>query len=307
MRIVALFFLYAADAAALRIAVFGGTGLVGLQTCKTLVACGCEVTSISRNGDATIGSKFENESWLSQVNFVKADAAIEGSAAAALADGIDGAVSCIGTANVLELSDDGWLGRWAWSERSKRMYEENWAPNDLAVKIAKAAGAKRFVYVGASSDAEQGFAGPNPGLYTAKRDVALAARDAFGDGFTYIGPHLVVEKEDDARIKFTNSGLGKSLMSVNDFLGGVRNFGEDYTTKTRLTPPVPVADVARAIVASAMGKVEVEESVRSAGITVLSETNDRDQYMIEDLLRHVDGTQAIAALAQRAKAAGVTG
>jgi len=58
------------------------------------------------------------------------------------------------------------------------MYEQNYKPNANAVAAAKAAGAKHFVYVGVSTDAEQGFAGPNPGLYTGKRDAALAARDA---------------------------------------------------------------------------------------------------------------------------------
>ena len=68
---------------------------------------------------------------------------------------------------------------------------------------------------------------------------------------------------------------------------------------------MPVAELALAIAACVTGKVEVEESVRSAGRSTLSETQDKDQFMIEDPMRHVDGTEAIEALARKAKEAGV--
>ena len=55
----------------------------------------------------------------------------------------------------------------------------------------------------------------------------------------------------------------------------------------------------------ATGKVTVDESVRNAGMTVLDQVFEREQYEIKDLVRHVDGTDAIAALARRAEEAGV--
>ena len=45
--------------------------------------------------------------------------------------------------------------------------------------------------------------------------------------------------------------------------------------------------------------------MRSAGKSVLSEKQDKDQYKIEDPMRHVDGTEAIQALALKAREAGV--
>ena len=40
-------------------------------------------------------------------------------------------------------------------------------------------------------------------------------------------------------------------------------------------------------------------------MTLFTETYERDQYEIRDTMRHVDGTEAIRALARRAEAAGV--
>ena len=182
---------------------------------------------------------------------------------------------------------------------------ENYEPNVQVVEAAKSAGAQRFVFVGASSEAERGFAGPNPGLYTAKRAAALAALDAFGDGFTYIGPHLVVESKDAFAMKALNSGLANGLRALNDVIGDIRSFGPDYTTKTKLTPPVLLSDLALAIASCAIGKVQVDQTVRRAGQTVFSETRESDQYTIEDEMRHVDGTTAITALARRAEATGL--
>jgi uncharacterized protein YbjT (DUF2867 family) len=46
--------------APMRVAVFGGSGFIGSQVCKTLIACGCAVTSISLTGDAP-RSRFDGE------------------------------------------------------------------------------------------------------------------------------------------------------------------------------------------------------------------------------------------------------
>lgn len=285
-----------------RAAVFGGSGFIGSRCCKALSDVGAEVVSISRRG--TPPEWAADAPWSSKVRWVKADAAED--AAGPLAGGVDCVVSCIGSegGRLLAADADGWAG-WKWTDREKAAYSKNYDTNWKVVGAAKAAGAQRFVYVGVSSDAEQGFAGPNPGLYTGKRAVALAAREAFGDNFIYFGPHQVVEKADDVRLKFATSRFASGLRWLNDGVGEIRSFGPDYTTKTKLTPPIVLSDLALAIAAVATGRVDVEESSRNAGMTVFAETFERDQYDIKDVLRHVDGTDAIAALARRAEAAGM--
>ena len=287
-----------------RVAVFGGTGLVGSRCVKALSDMDVEVVSVSRSGAPPEWAS--GAAWTSSVRWVAADAEDEEAVAESLSGGVDCVVSCIGSAgrDLLAVSADGWSG-WSWTDMSKRAYAVNYEPNVNVVAAAKAAGAQRFVYVGASSDAEQGFAGPNPGLYTGKRAVALAAQEAFGDSFTYFGPHQVVESAKDPRLKFAKSGIADGLRAFNDVIGEIRSFGTDFTTKTRLAPPVVASTLALAMAASATGRVDVEPSMRSAGMTTFSETYERDQYEIQDLLCHVDGTEAITALAERAEAAGL--
>ena len=293
----------------MRVVVFGGTGLVGSHTCKALLACGCAVTSISRGGLRAESQPLLGESWVSQVDWQRADAAEDGAAAKVLEGGVDGVVSCIGSGDLQHASAEAWNG-WAWSDKSIRQWRENSEPNLKVVAAAKAAGVRRFAFVGVSSDSERGFGGPNPGLYSGKRAAALAARDAFGAEFTYFGPSAVAPRADDPRIKTLNGGLGRGLNAVNDFIGEIRSFGPDYTTSTRLAPPVPAADLALAIAACLSGSVAVEESVRASGMTLWTDMSggsvtclEREQTEIRDAMRHVDGTAAILELAERARRA----
>jgi NAD(P)-dependent dehydrogenase (short-subunit alcohol dehydrogenase family) len=289
------------DVQAMRVAVFGGSGFIGSRVCQELVSAGADVTSVSKSGRRPEWAA--DESWATQVRWVAADVTVDGAAAEALGDGVDGVVSCIGKGDLLYASNQGWSG-WAWTEFSRDLYAANALSNKQVVAAAKAAGAQRFVYVGVGSECEMGFGGPNPGLYMGKRDAALAARDAFGDTFTYFGPHVVVERNDDLRIKTANSVVARGLNSINDFLGDIRSFGPDYTTKTRLAVPVPVDRLAVGIAACVCGRVEVEETVREAGMTTYSEVREKEQQNTQDLLRHVDGTAAICELAARAEAGG---
>lgn len=298
----------------MRVAVFGGTGQIGSQVCQALIACGCAVSSISRSGAPAAA-----EPWTKQVSWIKADMGswdqaertwqcAEGAASSALAGvdgGVDCVVSCIGSGDLLKASADGWdVTGYKWSDESLKFYAENYEPNVRVIAAAKEAGASRFVLVGASSEVEQGFGGPNPGLYTGKRSAYLAALEAFGsDSFACIAPTSVVNSKDDARMKMANSGFFGGLRAVNDVIGEIRSFGPDYANQARLAPPALTADVALAVAATATGKVEIEESVRKAGMTTLNLVIEREQYEIADTLRHCDGNAAITALARKAEAA----
>ena len=141
----------------MKVAVYGGTGFVGSSVCKALFACGCAVTSISRTG--TPPARFDGESWVTEVNWIKANASEDGAAASALPEDVDTVISCIGDNRVMFADADGWSSGWGWSSRSRKQYNANYVPNVNVVEAAKSAGAQRFVYVGVSSDCEQGFGG----------------------------------------------------------------------------------------------------------------------------------------------------
>ena len=83
----------------MRVAVYGGTGLVGASVCKALIACGCAVTSISRTPNTPVLERFSGEQWISQVNWMEADVTADGAAAEVLGDGVDAVVSCIGSSS----------------------------------------------------------------------------------------------------------------------------------------------------------------------------------------------------------------
>ena len=293
-------------AAHYRVAVVGGSGFIGSHVCKALVARGCSVTSISRNGADTPGpiqmdgtqkrlaERFRGETWIDEVNWFAGDASNEDEAIAAFANGVDGVVCCVGSPGVLKMSKEAWNGN-KWSEESLRLYAQNHDANGVAAAAAKKAGAQRCALIGVSSDTETGFGGTQPGLFKGKRDSAADARAAFGDALTYFGPHQVVGSQD-FRLKALDSGWARGLIALNKAFGELGYRGEDYVTRARLTPPVSVDDLATAIAAAITGAVEVEPTERC----VIANDGGVDGVEICTTGRYVDGTAAIAKLAAEA-------
>ena len=189
-----LLLLFMGVASAMRVAVVGGTGLVGSRVCRALVnKYDCEVLSISRRGSAPAWA--QDQTWATKVQWQAADAAVEGAAATALEafGAVDSVVSCVGTRDMLNLDAS------STQERAKQKADAsraaNGPPNVQVVNAAKAANAKSYVYVGVASDAETGFSGATPGPYMGKREAAEAARELFGDNAIVFGPHRVYTDE----------------------------------------------------------------------------------------------------------------
>ena len=74
------------------IVVFGGNGFVGSRVVKELVLGGNKVTSISKSGN--LPKQFENEDWISKVNWEKGDPMLKDFGY--VLKNSDAAVSCMG-------------------------------------------------------------------------------------------------------------------------------------------------------------------------------------------------------------------
>ena len=133
-----------------RIAVFGGSGFVGSRVCKTLVDAGCDVISISRAGRAPKWAAAQP--WSAKVQWESADAL---TATRLPIGGIDGAVSCVGN---LRPSPE-WEGFFGLQWDLEVMRLENGLVNERIAEAARAAGARRFVYVSVSSMSSYACAG----------------------------------------------------------------------------------------------------------------------------------------------------
>ena len=83
--------------------------------------------------------------------------------------------------------------------------------------------------------------------------------------------------------------------------GGLGYRGEDFATRTSLTPPVCVMDLALAAAAAVTGDVDVDASER---VVMACDDGDVDAREVRTLGRHVDGTEAIGRLARQAEMSG---
>ena len=176
-------------AAALRVAVIGGTGFIGKRVCRQLVAAGCSVVSVSRRGAPP---ELENAgSWARDVEWVTADAFNLRSGEEKLVVGpVDAAVSLVGNCRPAP----SWAGFWGLHFDHEAGVRENGLVNEqIATYMKTACGARRMVFVTISSTAAKAFEGrwrtayvhvPQDGRFDAVRSsflVAVIAQDRWKD------------------------------------------------------------------------------------------------------------------------------
>lgn len=189
-----------------RIAVFGGSGYVGRRISRTLIGAGCEVVSISRNGqppnyycqdsyfsDGQEHRKEKLKNWSDLVTWVKYDVdkfnldpdqehLNQTDDTTTLLSflqrkNIDAAVSCIGDLQ----PDSEWLKSsfFGLGFDDERLFYTNGILNEKAMNIAKIANAKRFVYISVSYEVAKMVEGPLEGYMNGKRHAEHVAFDLF--------------------------------------------------------------------------------------------------------------------------------
>jgi len=240
---------------ALKVAVFGGSGFVGRRVCSTLVGAGCDVVSISRSG-APPSYYTDGEEWVDAVKWMKynGDDDIQ-------LPVVDAAVSCVG--NVQPSSE--WIQLFGLGFDNDKLRKENGYVNEKFCKMAKEAGAERFVYVSVSYEVAKALEGPIDGYLDGKRQTEHAACELFGaENTVVVGPSLIYGGKRFPKLgklyrSFVESAPAKAYVGGNDFL---RNLSvaplEDWVEKMLFSSPVDVDTVSRVISAGAMNMVKRE-------------------------------------------------
>ena len=277
----------ASRAAALRIAVFGGSGFIGSRVCEILSRANCQVVAVSRSGGPP--SWAMSDAWSTRVDWLAADATtMSGEELGA----IDAAVSCVG--NVRPSPD--WDGFWGlhWDDEAMRC--ENGEINECIVNLSRSAGARRFVYISVSYDTAKAFEGPMPGYLDGKRTAERSACTAFGQNSLVIGPSLVVGggRGGEFLIPLLSS---PPIMAYQKLLSGLQSLSSsaytDYLTRVALAPPSTVDEVARCVAAGAVGSIDASSfGPRQQGFF---DTNGCPASVAD--LPYVDGTKEIRRIA----------
>ena len=216
-----------------KVVVLGGSGFVGSRVVEKLAAAGAEVVSVSKSGAGANGVAVD----------LSTDACAD-----ALADAMKGAdvvVSCVG---VFDPADD------------DKARAGNGDFNVRGVNAAKAAGARRFVYVSVADIVKDTVGGAvMKGYFEGKSATERAVADAFpgdasflvkpsfiygGDAFS-LNPPRVTQQYGDVLVKLLGSGAVKAIAEKAP--------GPIALT---LAEPQSVDDVAAATAAAALGKCD---------------------------------------------------
>ena len=290
----------------MRVAVYGGSGFIGSRICKALVTAGCAVLSVSRTGQPPEWASVEP--WSSEVKWVAADVLSDG---AALEQGIDAAVCCIGNMRPAS-SWDGFFGlHWDY----ERLVRENGLVTARACEGARRAGARRMVVLSVSSSKKWAYGGALQGYIDGKLEAEAAARAAFGDAnIAVVGPSLVLGGGRFAGLLGPYAAICDSpaIRGQTRFFKAFKSGAssgwapQDAVNEVALTPPASVEAVAHAACACLLGTVA---AVRLDEFRQLTRAEDdiREVTKYKDAERgydfaYVDGTDQINRVAKESGA-----
>eukprot|EP00638_Chattonella_subsalsa_P004181 CAMPEP_0117760118 /NCGR_PEP_ID=MMETSP0947-20121206/16407_1 /TAXON_ID=44440 /ORGANISM="Chattonella subsalsa, Strain CCMP2191" /LENGTH=255 /DNA_ID=CAMNT_0005580683 /DNA_START=210 /DNA_END=977 /DNA_ORIENTATION=- len=224
-----------------KVAVLGGSGFVGSRVCEVLAERGCSVTSVSRTG--TIPSWAESKDWAEGVSWEQGNVLTDEAKVKALLKGCEAVVSTIGVIGfdnaILETG--------------------NGDANEQAVKIAKQAGVKKFVYVSVASAVEDAAGGVLAGYFDGKQRAEKAVKQSYPNEKSLIIKPSFIYGGDSFNVSPPRvpDGYGSFVESALS-LGFVRSVASvsPGPLAVALSPPVSVKTVAAAAAAGALGLVQ---------------------------------------------------
>lgn len=273
----------------LSIAVYGGSGFLGRRICKTLVGEGHDVISISRSGKPPAcytccndngGDGNGNGDWAEKVDWkshcivpvdVGASSGQDENTNAGIdfddleleLPPIDAAISCIGNINPAKDWDK--LTFFGLAYDDDLLYQQNGLVNECAAKIAKRAGANRFVFMSVSYEVAKMMEGPVDGYMRGKRHAEHVICNVFGkNNAIVLGPSLIYGGNRLPTLgklysQNVNNAVAKAYLNSMDALRNLSSTPvEDWVEKSLFSPPVEVHTVARVAAAASLGLIAVD-------------------------------------------------
>lgn len=219
-----------------RLLVVGGNGFVGSNILQRAVQKGIEVRSLNPSGKP----QWQDVPWIDAVDWHAGDVFNEQQLAKAV-EGVTGVISTVGAFGSNELME--------------KMCGD---ANILAVRAAQKAGVERFVFI---SNSRVGSYVPSwmplYGYYNGKERAEAAVQARFPNTGVSLRPGFIygwrrTKKGQGIPLQLVGapiSLLARDLGAVSAALGYVPFFGEE------MRAAIPVADVAKAAVLSAIGPV----------------------------------------------------
>ncbi|KAH9321499.1 hypothetical protein KI387_016138, partial [Taxus chinensis] len=213
-----------ADVRSEKIIVLGGSGFVGSAICKSAIARGIEVVSLSRSGRPSY-----TDSWIDQVTWIAGD--VFYADWESLLRGVTAVVSTLGGFGTNE-----------------QMEKINGEANVLAVDAASKAGISKFILISVHDYNLPSFL-LTIGYFTGKRRAESGVLSKFPNSGTVLRPGFIYGKKkvDGFEIPLDSVGrpLEKLLLASENFIRPLRSLP---ASDLFLAPPVSVDDVANAVI-----------------------------------------------------------
>jgi nucleoside-diphosphate-sugar epimerase len=280
----------------LRVVVFGGSGFVGRRVCQELVHAGVDVVSVSRSG--TLPPSFDSYEWKNAVEWIQADIVADIPPLIHLGENVDAVVSCIG--NVKPAKE--WKQLFGLGFDDDTLRDENGGVNEQICRLAKLAGAKRFIFISVSYQVAKALEGPLQGYIQGKRQAEQAALTLFGqDNTIVIGPSLIYggaryPKLGQLYKTLVESAPAKAYLATNSFLRHLSSTPqEDWLEAMIFSSPVHVSNVSKVVCAGVMGLLtrEIVGDRQQGFFDTLGQPVDYANVLF------VDGTRAIERLSSQ--------